>query len=194
MAAKRSLRRALRRPWQPGGAQPSRGSELDPGAAPAGSSGAHPPCGLLRSRDDREPEAGPPACASEPCRCGTAARTRARAPRAGIPGPSSMTANGAGGTGEGSASSRTRPVRGSGVLDRVAREVAQRLREAVGIGDQRAGRDRAELEVAVGGQLSPVPEVGQERRAGRSARASRSRAARPRCSNEQVVDQAASCA
>ena len=49
------------------------------------------------------------------------------------------------------------------MLDRVAGEVAQRLREAVGVGAERAGGDRRELEAALGGEAHAVPQLRDER-------------------------------
>jgi len=55
------------------------------------------------------------------------------------------------------------PLAFGGVLDRVAREVPKRLRQAVGVRVQRAVGEDTELEPAICGQAEAVPQIGDER-------------------------------
>ena len=97
--------------------------------------GAHAAAvGLGDRADDRQAEPGPPAARARAGSSGESARISLALRSAGIPGPSSSTANRILSGASRSTSSRTRPVPAVGVRDRVARQVAQRLGEAVGIG------------------------------------------------------------
>ena len=74
--------------------------------------------------------------------------------------------------------------------DRVCQQVAQRLRETVGVGPQCARRDGAELEAAIGERHDPLPQLGHERHQIDRLQAQELRVLAA-CEQQQVVDQAA---
>ena len=135
--------------------------------------------GLGDRPHDREPQARAAGQAvTRRHRCGGSARRRGRARTAGFPGPSSMTDE-ADAVGPDPLDLEPDQAVGlGGVLDRVAREVAQGLSEPVGVGGQRAGRHLPELEISLGGEREAVPELRDERRSGRRAACAGSRCAR----------------
>ena len=87
-----------------------------------------------------------------PRRCGGSGRRPARVESRGTPGPSSSTTKV---TARRAALDHAfaRALAGRRVLDRVVHEIAQRLREAVGIGDQGGPRGRSEFELPAASRL-----------------------------------------
>ena len=142
--------------------------ELDRG--PRGPSGASPardlPAVGLGDRAARSPARGRRRRRARraPGRPGESARTRARARSAGCPGRRRSPRSEAGRRRHARPRVRTSPSCPRGVLDRVAREIPDRLRETVGIGVERSLGDGTELEAAVGGQADAVPQLLDERR------------------------------
>ena len=149
------------------GAKP--GSSSSTRAPPSGDSPATtlPPWASAIARTIARPSPVPPDARSRAASVRwKRSKTRSRW-SAGMPGPSSSTTKRRRPPASALTRMRTRPALGGGVLDRVGQEVAQRLREAVGVGAQHALRDRPELEAPVGQQARPLPQLVDEQPPGR---------------------------